>query len=85
MRYGMFKIPNYMIDNYPDLVKRIMGECIIVRAESLYVSNVIEYYAISDWFDEVPEGYLANEYIANIIKEPGKPTEWQFIKRDDCE
>jgi len=74
-----------MIDECPDLVKRIMGECIIVRAEHFFVSNVIEYYAISELFDEVKEGYLVCEYEVIVHKEHGKPPKWQFTKKEDSE
>ena len=61
-QFGKFKILEIMIDNQPDLVRKIMGECIIVRAERMYVHDAIEYDAFSDHFESLDEGLMAPEY-----------------------
>ena len=76
-RLGTFKISRYMIENNPKIVKRVMSECIIVRAELSYVMDAIEYTAISDWFDEVQEGHIPMEYRITFVKD-GNNIKWMF-------
>ena len=78
-RCGKFFIGAHMIRKYPDLVKKIMGECIIVKAEMSYIRHGIEYEAISDWFDFVPQGEYAPEYTITIHKQ-GNNLKWMFEK-----
>lgn len=74
-RYGRFSIFRPLIELNPILVKAIMGQCIIVRAEDMYMGNVIEYMAISDHFDELQVGAEIPEYQIRI---DGK--RWAFWK-----
>ncbi len=61
-RLGVFRITDEIIRQHPRIVRRIMGECIIVRAEYVYYDNAIHYVAISEWFDFVPSGWRPMEY-----------------------
>jgi ribosomal protein S19 len=49
-RLGKFTISKEEIANYPETVKCVMREVIIVRAEYMYDGDCIEYTAISDQF-----------------------------------
>jgi len=81
MRRGKFFISRKNLVQYPKVVKQIMGQCIIIRAEDMYAYNVIEYQAISDWFDEVPEGMLIPEYDLNFTY-VDRSVKWMFSKRE---
>jgi hypothetical protein len=76
-RFGTFTISRKMIETHPEIVKRIMGECIIVRAEMSYVRDAFEYTAISDWFDEVSEAAIPMEYGILFTKD-GNNIKWAF-------
>jgi len=70
MRRGLFKISTDLIESEPDVVRKIMGKCIIIRAEHLYGERVVTYAAISPEFDEVPRGEIAPEYLIEIRNRP---------------
>jgi len=61
-KMGKFVISGALIENNPDDVMRLMGRMIVVRAEFIYGPNVVEYTAISDYFEEVEEGLVLPEY-----------------------
>lgn len=67
---GKFSIPIGMLDTLPDLVKEIMGHCVIFRAEMLYLYNSIEYFAYSDLFNTIEIGEVPPTY--RIITENNK-------------
>ena len=71
---GYFNISVDLIETNPTLVKRIMGECIIVKAEFYYISDQIHYTAISNWFDELPLGHQPLEYAIKFIG-----NKWMFF------
>ena len=62
-RLGRFKISLDLIKQSPWLIQRIMSQCIIVRAELLYIGNVVEYEAISYRFDLVKENGAIPSYL----------------------
>ena len=63
-RLGSFKIDFVMLDNQQDflIVRRILHECVVVRAEALYAEHAIQSMALSDHFDEVPRNQMIPEY-----------------------
>lgn len=61
-RVGTFCIGADLIEDDPLLVQRIMGMCVIVRAECLWDRRVIEYTAISSKFAEIEEGLIPIVY-----------------------
>jgi hypothetical protein len=68
-RLGKFTLSREEIDNYPDNVRLVMKECIIVRAEFMYDRDCIEYTAICDQFSPIPEGGYPYEYKVKIEQE----------------
>lgn len=70
-RLGVFRVPYEIIKEEPEFVRKVMGECIIVRAEYMYVYKAIEYQAISDRFDEIEEGQLLPVYIWKWSEDEG--------------
>lgn len=77
-RAGKFSISLDMIDKYPITIKKVMGECIIVKAEIDYLSNTIEYTALSDWFEEVAENQCPMYYSIKCIKDKYNNIKWMF-------
>lgn len=44
----------------------VMSRCLIVRAEHNVIRDVIEYWAYSEMFDKLDEGYLIPEYTLTV-------------------
>jgi hypothetical protein len=65
-RKGKFSLPLELINTSPRTVLKILKDVIIVRAEVMYVSNSIEYYGISDQFDEISDRCVVPTYKAII-------------------
>lgn len=61
-RYGRFTAPAEWAHEFRTELKRVMGQCIVFRAEHLFHSNRIEYWAASEHFRHVPLGEMAPEY-----------------------
>ncbi len=69
-RIGQFSLDYSFIENEPEKVRELMGQCIIVRAEYMLNSDRIEYTALCDKFEEVEKGHGAPNYYLTI--ETGK-------------
>jgi hypothetical protein len=82
-KLGRFRISMGTIDKLPDLVKKVMGECVIVRAEMLFELNGIEYTAMSDHFKELTPGERA-PYYEVIFSEEADKVRWQFRLEETC-
>lgn len=80
-RLGIFKIPCDSIEKRPDETRAALATCIVVRAESLYHEDAIEYVAISEHFEEIPLGTRPPEYKCILRTEDKKPVFdcWQRI------
>lgn len=65
---GVFRISLEMIRRQPRLVARVFAllNVVPVRAEALYVSNCIEYVALSDRFEPIPQDTKPPEYELHI-------------------
>jgi hypothetical protein len=72
-RLGRFKISLDLINESSWITQRVMSQCIIVRAELLYTTHVVEYEAISYRFDLVEEGQTIPNYY------------WKFSPETDIE
>lgn len=59
---GYFKIPMSNLETKPEIVRQIMGRCLIVRAETLLICDAVEYHAYSPDFRELSEGEQVPEY-----------------------
>ena len=59
---GSFTLPFDFVNNNPATVMSILGRCLIVRCEMLWISHSLEYLAMSLDFDEAPEGFLVPKY-----------------------
>jgi len=67
---GNFKVSIHLIESNPKSVMMIMSDIIIVRAECMYMEEIIQYQGISEkYFDEIELGELIPDY--------------QFIMKDD--
>jgi hypothetical protein len=61
-RYGRFAAPGDWARDFNTELKRVMGQCIVFRAEHLFDRDQIEYWAASEHFRHVPLGEVAPEY-----------------------
>lgn len=61
-RYGRFSVPATWAHEFRTDLKRVMGQCIVFRAEMLYWSDTIEYMAASEHFREIAEGEIMPLY-----------------------
>ena len=53
----------------PEIIMKIMGKCIITRAEYLHHTDTVEYYAISPLFPILAEGVMPSFYTFTVEKE----------------
>lgn len=65
-RPGKFYLPDKFIEEHPDLAMRILGKVIVVRAEHLFYKNTHEYYAYSELFGVIEEGFSIPIYYFRI-------------------
>ena len=61
-KLGQFEIPLDLIKTEPDLIKRIMGECIVMRADFVYATSSVVYHALHDEFEDRELGTSPPEY-----------------------
>lgn len=67
-KYGRIRISRKFIVDAPATVQRIMGMGIVVRAEHMFVNDVIEYVMWSEEFDVIPDGHIIPEYEVLITR-----------------
>lgn len=60
--YGRFTVPAWLAHEFSTDLKRVMGKCIVVKAEHLFYGDRIEYWALSEHFRHVPLGEICPEY-----------------------
>lgn len=58
-RAGRFRIAASYLNEHPELVRSILRDCIVVRAEWQWAAQAIEYDALADFFPEVKEGVIS--------------------------
>jgi hypothetical protein len=61
-RIGKFLISSDIITNRPDVVQGVLGRCIVVRAEQLFYSGDVEYFAYSELFRPIERGDVVPRY-----------------------
>jgi len=73
-RLGRIRISIEMIDHALKDIVDIFAimKLVPVRAEFIYCSNEVEYIAISDRFEIVPEGHIIPEYAVDVTYENGR-------------
>ena len=82
MKVGAFTIQCDLIDDEPDMVRRVLSGCIVVRAETIYHTKEIAYVAIAEHFEDVPTGCQVPEYDILISKGENGEDKIQFLKKD---
>lgn len=53
MRYGKFELDTELFTEAPDVVRRIMADCIILNAHILIHKEAVEYTALVEQFDDI--------------------------------
>ena len=72
-RIGRFNLGEFVIEeSHPDLLLALMGNFIIVRAESMYAYGYIQYTAYSRLFAVTDRGEEAPLYLLDIKEEFGE-------------
>lgn len=61
-RFGRFTAPASWAHEFRTELKRVMGLCVVFRAEHMLYSDQIEYLAASEHFRHVPRGEVCPEY-----------------------
>ena len=84
-RLGKISISREMIDHDLKDVIDVFAimKLIPVRAEFMYCSNDVEYVAISERFEVVPEGNMIPEYAVDVTYENGKVKD-VIVKQKEC-
>jgi hypothetical protein len=65
-RKGKFSIQLEIIHENPEIVRQIMGECIVIKAETDLFSESIDYQAYCDGFLPVEAGEVVPEYDVGV-------------------
>lgn len=55
-RFGRFYISRHMIEKDPVSVFKVLGQCLVVRAEMDYATDTVHYTALSYHFEKVSRG-----------------------------
>lgn len=79
-RRGRVRISKTMLVSASlDLLRSIFGHLVIVRAELSFMSEIIEYDAYSEWFDEVEDYEIGPLYSIAIRRQHGEDREYDFM------
>lgn len=70
-RVGLIKITDDLIEENPNgVMKYLMSQIIVIRAEHILWNRTVEYIALCEQFDEVGEGEVLPEYQAIARRHP---------------
>lgn len=61
-RIGTFTLGRDVIEENPEIVRKIMGEVIVIRAEFIAAADYVEYHAICKGFEAVEEDGAVPSY-----------------------
>lgn len=67
-RKGHFSISRTLIKEEPEVVALAMSGMIVMRAECMLHTDAIEYWAMSEHFDEIELGEIVPEYLPEVEK-----------------
>ncbi len=81
-RGGRFSLDMGFMHQNPEAVQKIMAHVIVVRAESYYLYNAIEYMAVSDLFDVLSMGACCPWYVITL-NDAGEVTAARDPNRSD--
>lgn len=71
-RIGKFEVSIELINQFPESLKTVMSECIVIGADMLNYYGKVVYTAVSARFDEIKEGDEIPEYIWELNTKDGK-------------
>lgn len=61
-RIGTFCIDGHLVTMRPEVVRGMLGDMLVLRAEQDWASDRLRYMACCEAFDEVEEGQMVPEY-----------------------
>ena len=79
-RIGKFDMSLDHINNRPKVVLAVLSGSIVVRAESLWHKSAVEYVAINEAFDPVPDGVEPPRYDVLVQDLIGGKYSVRFVK-----
>jgi hypothetical protein len=82
MRIGKFELNEDLVVHNPELAKPVFAKCVIVDCVRRFDTQKFEYMALSDEFDDVPEGAMAPWYDWKIYVSSEEHTA-AAVKRDN--
>jgi hypothetical protein len=81
IRCGRFRIDHSLVYDDPELVRTILRDCIVVRAESLYFPRCIEYMALHPAFDEIKPGDITPTYVCEMTRHADASLTTRWIRQ----
>ena len=69
-KIGRFSISDELVKQNPEAVKKVMGQCVIIKAEYIDHLRIYRYEAISDLFEK---GWMSYDYLMGLNSQ-GKVT-----------
>lgn len=80
-RKGTFTLSRQMLMEDPEVVMKMLGDVLIIRAENCFVEDNIIYYGYSEHFDEVPEGSISPVYQC-VVTSDDNSFSFDWIRND---
>lgn len=81
-RAAKFYINREVIENNPEIVKDLLCEVIIVRAELSYSLNAMEYIGIADFFPIHGQGCEIQEVYIVVHRDKDGYETWEFDTKE---
>ncbi len=66
-RIGRFRISRNLLWRFPEKLREIFDLVVVLEAQMKWEFDSVEYLAISDFFEEVPDGVAAPEYQISTV------------------
>jgi len=83
-RFGRFKLTHEVLEDISSRrLTEVFRDCIILRAEHLFMEGSIVYDAYNYKFDLVPNGQIIPDYKVNIyMEDEDVRVEWQKVSNE---
>ena len=79
-RIGRFCVSHYLVEQHWEKLLPLMSKVFVVRAESLYARDCIEYVALSPEFAEASFDVVTPEYEVRCFQDEGDgPFRFEFV------
>lgn len=82
-RIGRFQIASMVIRDSAEVVRKVMGECVILRCEFLGAQDCYEYVALHQSFSEVPKSQVPPLYTVVVHQDQDGVVSIEFVSAED--